>query len=122
MLCYIKIRFVIGQFKQCKLTISNLDLDTVLYRHFNRTLWRRIEKFGASRMKTEVAKLRDYNQKLTKECVVEQNVDVKELDIQFRDWIPPNITIRGNRLKENPPETWYVEFIFHKENFHNFLL
>ena len=82
------------------------DLDSRLYRHFYQVLWRRIEKFGVERMKNQVQKLKNRNLALTSECVAEQNVDVRQLELKYRDWIPRNVTIRGNRLKQDPPQHW----------------
>lgn len=82
------------------------NLDSRLYRHFYQVLWKRVETFGVERMKAEVQKLKNRNTDLTTECVSEQNVDVRQLDVKYRDWIPRNVTIRGNRLKQNPPEHW----------------
>ena len=39
------------------------NLDTVLYNYFNKTLWQKIDKFGAERMKKEVHELKQFNQK-----------------------------------------------------------
>ena len=79
------------------------SLDVALYNHFNRTLWKRIEKFGYDRMKEEVETLRQMNIDNAKECV-DQYIPVAELPAEFRDWQPIGVEIKGIKLRLDATE------------------
>ncbi|GCC40684.1 hypothetical protein chiPu_0024822 [Chiloscyllium punctatum] len=44
-------------------------LDTRLYRHFNRSFWLKVDRFGRSRMRWELAELKWLNQRMAKACL-----------------------------------------------------
>ena len=60
--------------------------DNALYKHFNRTLWKKIERYGVARMKEEVAQLQLRNDILQRKCI-------------------------GGKLDSHDPRMWYPEGI-----------
>uniref|UniRef100_UPI00398EB434 galactose-3-O-sulfotransferase 2-like isoform X1 n=1 Tax=Pristiophorus japonicus TaxID=55135 RepID=UPI00398EB434 len=46
------------------------SLDWRLYRHFNRTFWQRVERYGLQRMRSDVLVLRSQRQALTELCLL----------------------------------------------------
>ncbi|XP_072098495.1 galactosylceramide sulfotransferase-like [Mobula birostris] len=52
-----------------ELALSWNELDSLLYAHFNRTFWRKVEAFGRRRMAWEVAQLRWANSKMAEACL-----------------------------------------------------
>ncbi|GCB84655.1 hypothetical protein scyTo_0025265, partial [Scyliorhinus torazame] len=45
------------------------QVDALLYAHFNRTFWRKVETFGRTRMAWEVAELRWLNARMAEACI-----------------------------------------------------
>ncbi|NWX38668.1 G3ST4 sulfotransferase, partial [Notiomystis cincta] len=45
------------------------SLDWALYSHFNRSFWRKAEKFGIARLRDEVSKLRERREFLAGKCL-----------------------------------------------------
>ena len=84
------------------------DLDLKLYRHFNETLWRKIEEFGRDRMEKRIEELRSMNHRLTSECVESHSATENEVPVQFRDWTPKGVTFKAIKLFKNASDIWYV--------------
>ena len=80
-------------------------LDHALYDHFNKTLWRKIEKFGVERMERAVADLKQLNMKKSKNCI-KNRVPVSKLEVQFRDYVPPGVKLDGIKLYRNASAEW----------------
>ena len=47
--------------------------DVILYQHFNKTLWRKIDEYGPS-FQTDLATFRKIKDKITKECLVQSDM------------------------------------------------
>jgi hypothetical protein len=71
--------------------------DWLLYEHFNRTLWLKIDEIGRDKVQREVSKLQKLVADLTKECV-EGYVDNKLLPPEFRTYQPPGVRVRGIKV------------------------
>ncbi|KAG8455616.1 hypothetical protein GDO86_001715 [Hymenochirus boettgeri] len=79
-------------------------LDTLIYQHFNKTFWKKVEAYGAKRMQKEVIRLRSLNDKLKKECIAGGGpVDAnKILESGLQPWQPiGESSIQGYNLKKN---------------------
>lgn len=76
-------------------------VDSVLYSHFNRTLFRKIKLFGENEMKMEVKNLKNLVARYTHECFSRTTSDPKELD-DLGIWRPyPGYTVKGYVLREH---------------------
>ncbi|XP_022079368.1 galactosylceramide sulfotransferase-like [Acanthaster planci] len=73
--------------------------DTLLYDHFNKTLWHKIEQYGTERMAREVKELRALTESYYKLCIKTDTADRKEG--VFDVWQPPGVKINAFVLKES---------------------
>ena len=91
--------------------------DMLLYDHFNRSLWKKIEKYGEKRMKQDKLLLQKKTKKLFDLCVASDTASRDKGD--FKIWQPPGVNInafvlkpeaKGNRLCESmvKPEIQYT--------------
>jgi len=71
--------------------------DWLLYRHFNQTLWRKIEAVGVEQVNREVAKLAKLVRRLADKCV-EGYVENAQLEPEFRVYQPPGVKVKGIKL------------------------
>ncbi|XP_078713410.1 galactosylceramide sulfotransferase-like [Lampetra fluviatilis] len=81
-------------------------LDSLLYEHFNRSLWREVARFGEGRMRAAVASLRRRNAALALECTEEGGaVDASAVrDPALRPWRPiGSQPIMGYNLRRGIP-------------------
>ena len=73
--------------------------DEHLYRYFNITFWKRVRRYGLTRMKRDVRKLRELNERLTKRCVQERT-SADDIDTQESIWHPDGVDIVAYRLTD----------------------
>ncbi|CBY18174.1 unnamed protein product [Oikopleura dioica] len=73
--------------------------DARLYDHFNKTLWKRISHIGEEKIATDVQKMRNLIDQLTKKCVLGY-LPNKELQPDFRTYQPPGMIVKGIQLTE----------------------
>ncbi|XP_033101750.1 galactose-3-O-sulfotransferase 4-like [Anneissia japonica] len=76
--------------------------DVMLYDHFNRTLWDKIQAYGVDRMAAEVKELRELNNKLFEKCVATDTAAQGEGE--FRIFQPPGVKINTFLLKDSAKE------------------
>ncbi|KAM4708898.1 galactosylceramide sulfotransferase isoform 2-T3 [Discoglossus pictus] len=79
-------------------------LDTLIYRHFNASFWRKVEEYGVERMRQDVAKLRRRNDELKQECIAGGGpVDASKIqESGLQPWQPlGKISIQGYNLKKD---------------------
>ncbi|XP_053558184.1 galactosylceramide sulfotransferase [Bombina bombina] len=79
-------------------------LDTLLYRHFNATFWKRVEDYGLERMQQDLLELRRRNEELKRECIAGGGpVDASKIqESGLQPWQPiGKMSIQGYNLKKN---------------------
>ncbi|XP_067884516.1 galactosylceramide sulfotransferase-like [Heterodontus francisci] len=85
------------------------QIDALLYAHFNRTFWRKVEIFGRGRMAWEVAELRWLNAQMVAACI-EGGGPVGAAHVReaaFRPWQPAGKqTIVGYNRKQEVEEPY----------------
>ena len=72
--------------------------DVLLYRHFNQTLFEKINEIGVDVVESEKAELEKLMQKLTDECV-EGYADNSQLDPEFQVYKQPGVKVLGIKVK-----------------------
>ena len=72
--------------------------DVLLYRHFNQTLFEKIDEIGVEIVEHEKAELEKLMEKLTDECV-EGYVDNSQLDPEFQVYKQPGVKVLGIKVK-----------------------
>ena len=82
------------------------DLDMQLYRHFNETLWKKIEAFGRERMNKRIEGLRAMNHRLTSECVASHSATEGDIGVQYREWVPKGVKLKAIKLFQNASQLW----------------
>ncbi len=99
--------------------------DTQLYRHFNQTLWRKIEAYGLEKLKQEVAILKSENAALSKDCVAST---MSKGDPRM--WYPPGVKMESFKVNPNAknkvlceritrPELTYMKLLADKQRRRN---
>ena len=73
--------------------------DWLLYRHFNQTLWRKIEAVGVELVNREVANLAKLVRRLADKCV-EGYVENSQLEPEFRVYQPPGVKVKGIKVRK----------------------
>lgn len=68
--------------------------DTMLYSHFNRTLWKKVAEYGQERMRRDVAELRAKNEELANDCV-SRTMDRNDP----RMWYPQGIRVNSFQVR-----------------------
>ncbi|XP_056384628.1 galactosylceramide sulfotransferase isoform X2 [Hyla sarda] len=79
-------------------------IDTLIYRHFNATFWRKIEKYGMERMRKDVLELKRRNKELKQECIAGGGpVDASKIqESGLQPWQPfGHRFIQGYNLRKN---------------------
>ncbi|XP_069817580.1 galactosylceramide sulfotransferase [Dendropsophus ebraccatus] len=79
-------------------------LDTLIYKHFNATFWRKVKQYGVDRMKNDVIELRRRNEELKQECIAGGGpVDASKIQESWlQPWQPVGRTlIQGYNLRKN---------------------
>ncbi|MEE6514728.1 hypothetical protein FKM82_023061, partial [Ascaphus truei] len=79
-------------------------LDTLIYRHFNATFWRRVGEYGVERMQRDVAELSRRNEVLRRECIAGGGpVDANKIqESGLQPWQPVGeSSIQGYNLKKD---------------------
>ncbi|XP_071825426.1 galactosylceramide sulfotransferase-like isoform X2 [Apostichopus japonicus] len=71
--------------------------DAMLYDHFNKTFWRKVEAYGVEKMRKEVVLLKARNRELNDKCILDPDKTVNQGGI----WHPQGIDIKGLVLKED---------------------
>ncbi|XP_071791358.1 galactosylceramide sulfotransferase-like [Asterias amurensis] len=73
--------------------------DVMLYDHFNKTLWRKIEEYGRDKMAKEVKELQALTDHYHRLCIQTDSADRKEGEFDL--WQPPGVKINNFVLKES---------------------
>lgn len=71
--------------------------DWALYRHFNLTLWDKLDEIGQEQVKTEKEELESLVEKLTTECV-DGYYENKDLPREFQVYKQPGVKVLGIKL------------------------
>jgi len=77
--------------------------DSLLFQHFNRTFWKKVKKYGLSRMSQEVVRLKEINSQLRRSCirgdgpVAGSDVD----DVRFKVFSPKGVKMASYNLRED---------------------
>nr|XP_039273401.1 galactose-3-O-sulfotransferase 2-like [Styela clava] len=97
--------------------------DTALYKHYNKTFWQRVEKYGKERMEKDLLEFEILKNETANFCVEDKllnNKDVKDKSLKMFN--PQNIDIGQYKLKEEaknnmtcrgmilPEKAWYNIF------------
>ncbi|KAH1176132.1 galactosylceramide sulfotransferase-like [Mauremys mutica] len=78
-------------------------LDVRLYRYFQAVLWRRVERYGYTRMKGELEALRSLLQETRETCLAGDAVGPEETADELRPWQPDTAAILGYNLRPGLP-------------------
>ncbi|XP_039370647.1 galactosylceramide sulfotransferase-like [Mauremys reevesii] len=78
-------------------------LDVRLYRYFQAVLWRRVERYGYTRMKGELEALRSLLQETRETCLAGDAVGPEETADELRPWQPDTAAILGYKLRPDLP-------------------
>ena len=75
--------------------------DKMLYDHFKKKLSRQKKTYGAKKLEEDIQRLKDYNEKVKSECVLEAVKNTKNLSEDFVPWSKDVVAFRINEEK-NP--------------------
>ncbi|XP_034648756.1 galactosylceramide sulfotransferase-like, partial [Trachemys scripta elegans] len=78
-------------------------LDVRLYQYFRAVLWRRVERYGYTRMKGELEALRLLLRETRETCLAGEAVGPEETADELRPWQPDSATILGYNLRPSLP-------------------